>query len=170
MFFEKGSKGSPLCLRFLGKFQRVPSLLMFLKKFQNQIIKGGGEYWLFLPSPSIWRGGHDPWPPPLNAPLLENVMNLWVKFGWIFQNAGHFSFRKTFKGYVVPLSRTNIRTNRSEIRNSVVSHSNGCKDIINMFGGELKIFHGFSSLCWTQWDVFLQRNAIASAIWKRKRE
>ena len=69
MFFEKSSKGSPLCLCFFWKkFQRVPPLLIFfeksskgsplclsfLKKFQKQIIKGGSIGFFF---------------PSLNAPL-----------------------------------------------------------------------------------------------------
>ena len=55
MFFEKISKGSPLCL-------------CFLKKFQKQIIKGG-SIGFFSPPPRFYGGAMAPCPPPLNAPL-----------------------------------------------------------------------------------------------------
>ena len=61
---KKVPKGPPFAYVFWKKFQRVPPLLMFFEKISKTNYQRG-EYWLFFFSPSIWRRGHGPLPPPL---------------------------------------------------------------------------------------------------------
>ena len=71
--FWKISKGSPLCLRFLENFQRVPPLLTFFEKIQKKLSKGG--VLAFSPPLDLT---------PLNAPLTATQIQLFcvvlVKF------------------------------------------------------------------------------------------
>ena len=50
-----------------------------------------GEYWLFLPSPSIWRGGHGPLAPPPKCATERLVQQegQWKKFFWQKKNFVH---------------------------------------------------------------------------------
>ena len=70
---KKSSKGFPLCLCFLKKFQRVPPLLMFFEKISKTNYQKGGGVVPFSPLPLDLTGGGAmaPWPPPLNAPLWK---------------------------------------------------------------------------------------------------
>ena len=90
-FEERGHtkvpKGPPFAYVFWKNFQRVPPLLMFFEKISKTNYQRG-EYWLFLPSSSIWRGAMAPWPPPLNAPLNIALCIVQILGGWVSSRFG----------------------------------------------------------------------------------